>query len=105
MSKLIIFTSDMHKIAEFCINIKYRQPGNVVEYLPVEFEVFIDRGYYKALPLQNSQTKLLVNLPDELIFQIKDGKICNYINGTSEVVEDIVKKLVEIDLVEMAENY
>lgn len=104
MSKLIIITAGMHKIAEFCINVKYRRPGNVVEYLPVEFEVFIDHGYYKAMPLQNSETSLLTNLPTELLFEIRGGKICNCKKGTEEIVEEIVSKLVKMDLVKMAEK-
>jgi ABC-type dipeptide/oligopeptide/nickel transport system ATPase component len=104
MSKLIIITAGMHKIAEFCINIKYRQPGNVVEYLPVEFEVFIDHGYYRAMPLLNSETELLTNLPKELTFEIRGGKICNCTKGTEEILEEIVAKLDEMDVVEMAEK-
>lgn len=104
MSKLIIITADMHKIAEFCINIQYRQPGNVVEHVPVEFEVFMDGENYRAVPLQNFETSVLTNLPNELIFEIKDGKICNCKKGTEEIVEDIVSKLAEMDLVKITKK-
>lgn len=105
MSKFIIVTAGMHKIAEFVVNIKYRRPGNVVEYLPVEFEVFIDQGYYRAIPLQSSESKLLTNLPKEMTFEIKDGKICNCNKGPEELVRDIVRKLIEMNLVKMPEKY
>jgi len=97
MSHLIVITAEMYKVAEFTVNVKHRQPENVVEYIPVEFEIFRDGEYYKAIPLQDTQTRILTTLPCELVFEIKDGKIINYTQGKEEVVEDIVNKLVEMN--------
>ncbi len=97
MSNLIVITSEMYKIAYFSINVKYCRPGNVVEYIPVEFEIFRDGIFYKAIPLQ---TTILTNLPKELLFQVKKGKVSDFHPGEEEVVEDIVNKLAELNLVE-----
>lgn len=94
----------MHKIAEFSINIKHRRPGNVVQYIPVEFEVFLDGEYYKAIPLQSAQSSLLTNLPNELLFRVEDGKIYNCTRRTEEIVEDIVNQLAERGVIEMPEK-
>jgi len=100
MSHLIVIAAEMHKIAYLNINVKYRQPGNLVEYIPVEFEVFRDGEIYRAIPLQSIQTRILRALPDELTFEITEDKILNYIPGKEEVVEDIVSQLVEMNVVE-----
>ena len=95
MSNLVVIASEMYKVAEFSIDVKYCRPGNVVEYLPVEFEIFRDGEYYKAIPLQDFQTRILTNLPKALKFEIKEGKIYNYSIDKEEVVDDIVNKLLE----------
>jgi hypothetical protein len=100
MSKLIVIAAEMHKIAEITIDIKYRRPGNVIGYIPVQFEIFLDGEFYKAIPLQNYQTRLLTNLPNALLFQVKNGKICNCTRGTQEVIEELVKKLGTMNVVE-----
>jgi len=100
MSHLIVIAAEMHKIAYLNINVKYRQPGNLVEYIPVEFEVFRDGEIYRAIPLQSIETRILTTLPDELTFEITEDKILNHIPGKEEVVEDIVSKLVEMNVVE-----
>lgn len=100
MSKLIIITADMHKVAEFSINVKYRQPGNVVEYFPVEFEVFRDGDYYKAVPLPSVENTRLTEFRKEYPFQIKNGKACNCYTGTEEIVDDIVKKMAQMNIIE-----
>ena len=94
MSNLVVIAREMYKVAQFSIDVKYRRPGNVVEYLPVKFEIFRDGEYYKAIPLQDFQTRILTNLPKALKFEIKEGKILNY-SADKEVVEDIVNKLLE----------
>lgn len=101
MSKLIIVACGMHKIAEFPINVKYRRPGNVVAYLPVEFEVFIDGEYYKAIPLQSTEIRMLANVPKELVFQIKNGNICNYKPETEEIVQAIAAQLAKMNVDEI----
>ena len=100
MSNLIVITPEMYKVAEFPVDVKFRKPGNVVEYVRVEFEIFRDGEYYKAVPLQDSQTKILTTLPCELLFEVKEGKIYNHTEGKEEVVEDVVCKLAELNLVE-----
>src|SRR4051812_22868281 len=82
MSNFIIIAADMHKIAAFSINVKYRQPGNVVEYLPVEFEIYQDGNYFEAIPLPCSKTRTLTNLRNEYTFQLKNGKTYDWEKGT-----------------------
>ncbi len=104
MSNLIVTTPEMHKITDFKINVKYFRPGNVVAYTPVEFEIFINEENVKAIPLPGTQNQLLINLPNELMFQIKDDKICNCKDSEKEIVEDIVSKLVEMTIVKTLEK-
>jgi hypothetical protein len=100
MPRLVIITPEMHKIAEFTIKVKYRCPGNVIEYTPVEFEVFKDGEWYKAVPLCDVKTRLLTDLPRETFFQIKNGKITECNNVSREVIEDIVCKMIALDVVD-----
>ena len=100
MSHLIVLTAEMHKIAYLNINVKYRRPGNVIGYIPVEFEIFRDREFYKAVPLQSFQTRILTTLPNKLVFKVSDGKVYNFTAGKEEVVEDIVSKLAKMNVVE-----
>ena len=105
MSNLIVITAEMHKVAEFSINVKYRRPGNVVEYVPVEFEIFRDKEYFKAIPVETEESKRLTDLPKQVLFQIKNGIAGSFTkNGKEEVVEDIVNKLVELNLVEISKQ-
>ncbi len=101
MSHLIVITAEMHKIAEFFINVKYRRPGNVITYIPIEFEVFINGEFYKAVPLQNFETRMLTSLPNAIMFQIKNGKVYNDNRGTEDIVKEIVGKLGEMNIVEI----
>jgi hypothetical protein len=100
MSKLIVAGPKMHKIAEFPVKVKYRQLENVPEYIPVEFEIFVDGEYYKALPLESFEKRMLANLPNELKFQTKNGQIENCKKESQEVIEEIVRKLFEMNVVE-----
>ena len=100
MSHLIVLTAEMHKIAYLNINVKYRRPGNVIGYIPVEFEIFRDGEFYKAVPLQSFQTRILTTLPNKLVFKVSDGKVYNFTAGKEEVVEDIVSKLAKMNVVE-----
>jgi hypothetical protein len=104
MSQLIVITAEMHKIAEFFINVKYRRPGNVITYIPIEFEVFINGEYYKAVPLQTTETRMLTSLPCSITFQIKNGKVYNDNRGTEDIVKEIVGKLVEMNIVELSQK-
>jgi hypothetical protein len=101
MSHLVIITADLHKIADLSINVKYRQPGNVVEYLPVEFEVFKDGNFYKAVPLPGVETRTLTNLLNEYVFQINNGKACNCKQGSEEIIDEIVRKMAQTNIVEV----
>lgn len=99
MSNLIVITAEMYKVAEFTIHVKFRKPGNIVAHIPVEFEIFRDGEYYKAVPLQDSQIRMLTTLPRELIFEVKDGRVYNATRGKEEVVEDIVNRLLKMNAV------
>jgi len=101
MSNFIIIAADMHKIAEFSIDVKYRHPGKGVECLPVEFEIFQDGNYFKAIPLPSFETWTLTNLQNEYTFQIKNCKTYNCKKGAEEIVDDIVTKMVQMNVVEI----
>lgn len=100
MSHIEIEACEMHKIGQFFINVKHHPPGNVVEYLPVEFKIFQDGEYYKAIPFRDFDKKIIMDLPSELSFQIKNWKKFNYQHSHEEIIEDIVDKLIYMNLVE-----
>jgi len=102
MSTLIVIAAEMHKIANFHVNVKHRHSGNIVEYIPVEFEIFEDGKYLKAIPQQCLQTKALLQLPNELLFAVKEGKICHRESCKDEITADIVDKLVKMNIVELS---
>jgi len=102
MSNLIVITAEMHKVADFYLNVKYRCPGNVVKYTSVEFEIFRDGECFKAIPVETDENRRLTDLPKQLLFQIKNGMAyTSSRTGTEEVVEEIVNKLFEMKIVEV----
>lgn len=107
MSNLKVVTAEMHKVADLDIKVKYRRPGNVVGYVPVEFEIFKDGEYFKAIPLATIESKRLTNLPAQLLFQLKNRTIYT-IDKTGkekeEVIEDIVNELFDMNIAEVSQK-
>jgi hypothetical protein len=103
MSNLIVIAAGMHKIAALPLKVKCCDGGNGGEYIPVEFEIFVQGEYYKALPLHSREARQRTNLPDQLLFQIKNGTVYNDSGGTDKVVEDLVNQLIKMKIAENPE--
>jgi hypothetical protein len=96
---LTVITPDCHKIAECEVKVKYRRPGNVVEYLPVKFEVFREGECYKAVPLQDTSIRILTNLPRQIFFHLKNGKVVQCSRGQQEIMEELVTQMVSREMI------
>jgi hypothetical protein len=101
MSNLIVTTARMHKIANIFVDVKYRNPGNVVAHKSVEFEIFNDGESFQATPLVSEENKWLLNMPTQFAFQFINGSICVCKPSLEEIVEEIVNELAKQDIIEM----
>lgn len=75
------------------VNVPYRLPGNIVAYMPVEFEVLKDGDYCKAKPVCSDAKKRLINLPSALEFQVFSGKVVMARKVHEDVAYAIVREL------------
>ena len=94
----------MQKIASFDINTKYRQPGNVVAYIFIGYEIYKDGSKFFAVPLTNDKNKLLANLPSQFSFRMVNEAIHISAPGLEEVVEEIVDKLNNLGFIAVLQN-
>jgi hypothetical protein len=104
MSNLIIISAAMHKIANVEVDVKYRYPGNVIEYISMTFEVYKNRCKFFAIPLANEENRRLANLPNEFSFRLEGEVIYISARGLEEVVEQIVDKLQSLGLIKRCQN-
>ncbi|MCW3081745.1 MAG: hypothetical protein JWR87_3175 [Segetibacter sp.] len=104
MSGIIIVTARMNKIASVDIKMKYRQPGNVVAYIFISFEVYKKRSKFFVIPNTNDANKILVNLPNEFSFRLENDSIYISAPRLEEVVEEIVDKLNNLGFIAVSED-
>ena len=84
------------KISTVEFPIPYKRAGNVITQQNVSFDFFREAGYYKLIPLLSKEELLVANLPEELLFEIRDGKpvsLRGKKDGNFHVIEDAVKLL------------
>ena len=93
----MITPAAMHKIANIDVDVKYLQPGKVVAYVSIIFEVYKNGNKFYAIPLANEENKRLTNLPAEFSFRIQNGTIYAVTHGLEEVVESLVERLKGLD--------
>ena len=68
MSSLTITPAAMHKIANVDVDVKYRQPGNVVTYVSIIFEVYKKETSFTPFHLLVKKLKeLQIFLPSYLL--------------------------------------
>jgi len=101
MSNLIVTTARMHKIANVFVDVKYRNPGNVVAYISVEFEIFAIGKNFEAMPLVSEENRRLLNIPTQFSIQPRNERICVSEPRLKEVAEEIVNELVNQDIIKM----
>jgi hypothetical protein len=104
MSKLVVITSEMHKVAELPICVQCEKPENRSEKVSVEFEVFHEGESFKVVPLTTKEMKKMANLPDEFSFQYKDGRICAFEPCHAELVDHIADRLCESRIIEREQD-
>jgi hypothetical protein len=63
------------KITSVTISVPAHFPGNSIIQKPVEFDVFKEEGVFKVIPLLDEDQRRLANLPPELKFEYKEGKL------------------------------
>ena len=85
--------SNFHKIAIVNIPVPFRKPGNVVEHLSIDFEVYENGHNFKAVPLCNEASKLLTALPEYFYFRIVNGRTIVLERKYKEIAENIVAGL------------
>ncbi|MDQ3844426.1 MAG: hypothetical protein M3342_10490 [Bacteroidota bacterium] len=84
------------KIASVTINVPFRSAGNIIKNRTMEFEVWKENAYYKAIPLCSYQDRVLANLPPELVFEYRDGNASStrgIKDGNIQVIRDIALQL------------
>jgi hypothetical protein len=84
--------ANSEKIASVTVSVPIHSSGNVIVQKPVELDVFKDDNVYKAIPLLNTDERRLANLPEELHFEIKDGKARSLRgdrDGNMHVINDV----------------
>lgn len=64
-----VLQSKLSPLAVVSVAAPYRKPGNVIEHLPVRFEVFRRGRRFTAVPFCSEADKRLANLPDVLMFE------------------------------------
>ena len=66
--------SEYQKIGIVIVSVPYRQPGNVIEHIPISFEVYQDGSLFKANAIVSEEKARLINLPAYIQFKVKGGK-------------------------------
>ena len=104
MTSTLINTTRLHNIANVDVDVKYRQPGNVVAYISIAFNIYKDGTTFVAMPLAGNLDKRLTNLPNKFSFKLRNGIIYVAETGLTDVVADIVNKLRALVLIEAPQD-
>jgi hypothetical protein len=91
--------SGFNKVANVTAKVPFRQPGNIIEHVTVEFEVWRNESNFKALPKCSKETTRIADLPNAFQFQLKNGKITDFKQAYEEVVYDIGQELMKMKVV------
>ena len=84
------------KISTVEFPIPYKRAGNVITQQNVSFDFFKEEDHYRLIPLLSKEELLVANLPEELLFEIRDGKpvsLRGKKDGNFHVIEDAIKLL------------
>jgi hypothetical protein len=98
VSDTLTITPGVHKVATIVIEVKHIGPGNVTQYLPVEFEVFGEIGHYKAVPVLCLESRRLTGLLGPIEFEMENGKIHCCQPVEEEVVSALVDKMIKLGI-------
>ena len=80
--------------------VPYHGAGNTILQKPVNFNVYTENDHFRVVPDINKDERRIANLPEELQFQIKEGKVVSAKgsrDGNQHVLEAIAKKLINKD--------
>lgn len=86
------------KIANITIQVPYKSSGGVVHQHEVSFDVYQVEGVYSLRPCLDKLERLTANLPEELNFEIRNGKPVSLrgpMDGNFHVIQDAVAILKE----------
>lgn len=91
--------SGFDKIANITVKVPFREPGNIIEHTPVEFEVWRNETHFKVLPVCIEETKRIADLPEMFQFDLKNGKVSDFKQKYEEIVFDIWQELIKMKMV------
>ncbi|MFL5786424.1 MAG: hypothetical protein ACJ748_00095 [Flavisolibacter sp.] len=87
------------KVGTVNVHVSYRSTGNIIRHKEVSMQVTKDNeNVYKAIPELSLEERRLADVPDELRFEIKNGKgysLRGLKEGNVDLINDIVRQLKE----------
>jgi len=87
-----------HKITTVTIPIPYKSAGSVIRQHQVSFDVYKIDGHYSLRPCLDPMERQIANLPEELKFEMQEGKpvsLRGKMDGNFHVIQDAVVVLRE----------
>jgi hypothetical protein len=100
MTPIFILPLEVTASREQCMPVKvvvevpYRKPGNVIEHLPIEFEIFQMNNHLTAVPRCSEEIMRLINIGKTIRFKIVKGDIVVEKPRLKQVAEDIFNVMV-----------
>lgn len=85
--------SEFHKISDVKVPVPLRMPGNVIEHIPIVFEVWGKETRFKAIPFCSKANRVLTNLPDSIDFQVIEDEVTTLKTQYRDIARDIMKVL------------
>lgn len=85
-----------HKITNLRVLVPYKSSGGVVRQREVEFDLYKDEDHYSLRPLLSANELEIANLPQELNFEMVEGKpvsLRGKRDGNLHVIQDAVALL------------
>ena len=88
-----VVTNPLANVTKITLPVAYRMPGNVLEYVEIEFEIHQTSNYFRVVTLCDEVKMRLTGLPASFNFEVMKGKIVMQKPGMINVALDIIKKI------------
>jgi len=75
------------------VDVPLRKPGNVIDNIPIEFEVFHRNNLYTAVPRCSEEMMTLLNIAEIISFRIVNGAVVTQKPKFKQLAEDILNVL------------
>lgn len=86
------------KIITLTVNVPHHSAGNAIRQVPVEFDIYHGQEAFRAVPLLKEDELRLANLPHELLFAQKEGRLVSLHgprDGNFHVIESLADELAQ----------